>query len=124
MRQFKRSKRIGSQMLRDVRELMEQEYSSELKAMVTFTDVEVSDDLRYATIYYSVLGGEDEKVNTAHILNRIKKNVQFRLGRLLNIKLIPEIDFRFDPSIERGMRVEQLLNQIAKKENENPENEI
>jgi len=111
-------------MLRDVRELMEQEYSSELKAMVTFTDVEVSDDLRYATIYYSVLGGEDEKVNTAHILNRIKKNVQFRLGRLLNIKLIPEIDFRFDPSIERGMRVEQLLNQIAKKENENPENEI
>jgi len=124
MRQFKRSRRVGSQMLRDVRELLEHECSSNLKAMVTFTDVEVTDDLRYATIYYSVLGGEKEKNDTARFLNRIIKDTQFKLGRMLNIKVIPEISFKFDPSIERGMRIEELLNQISKKDDESIESDI
>jgi len=116
MRQFKRSKRVGSQMLRDVRELMELECSTNLTAMVTFTDVVVTDDIRYATIYYSVLGDEKQKTETSRYLNKNRARIQFKLGRLLSIKVIPEISFEFDPSIEQGMRIEQLLNKISKEE--------
>jgi len=116
MRQFKRAKRVGSQMLRDVRDIMELECASNLTAMVTFTEVDVTDDLRYATIFYSVLGNEKQKTDTSRYLNKNRGRIQFKLGRLLNIKVMPEISFKFDPSIERGMRIEQLLNEISKED--------
>ena len=123
-RQFKRSKRVGSQMLRDIRNLMEQECASNLSAMVTFTDVELTDDLRYAKIYYSVLGDENNKKETSVYLNKNKGRIQFQLGRMLSIKVIPEISFEFDPSIERGMRIEQLLNEISNKDEQKESEDI
>lgn len=116
MRQFKRSKRVGSQMLRDVRALLEQECAANLSAMVTFTEVEVTDDLKLATIYYSVLGDDNQKTEASRYFNKNRSRIQFKLGRLLNIKVIPEISFEFDPSIEQGMRIEQLLNEISKED--------
>ncbi|MCP4631991.1 MAG: 30S ribosome-binding factor RbfA [candidate division Zixibacteria bacterium] len=116
MRQFKRSKRVGSQMLRDVRNVLELECATNLTAMITFTDVEVSDDLRYATIYYSVLGDDKQKTEASRYFNKNRGKIQFKLGRLLNIKVIPEITFEFDPSIEQGMRIEQLLNKISEED--------
>ena len=115
MGQFKRSQRVQSQMLRDVRELLDQEIAYNLKIMVTFTDVELSNDLRYAKIFYSVLGDQDKKTRAERYLNKIRNRVQNQLGRMLRIKTIPEIEFKFDPSIERGMRIEQLLNEISRK---------
>jgi len=124
MRQFKRADRIRSQMLRDVRVLLEQECASRLDAMITFTDVEVTNDLRYATIFYSVLGEEKSKEKAFSYLNKISKRVQSELGHLLRIKHTPEIKFEFDPSIERGMRIEQLLNEIAQDNDKEREKNI
>lgn len=104
-------------MLRDVRNLLEQECAANLSAMVSFTEVEVSDDLRFAKVYYSVLGDDKQKTEAYRYFNKNRGRIQFKLGRLLNIKIIPEISFEFDPSIEQGMRIEQLLNEISK-ENE------
>jgi len=120
MRRFKRSDRIKSQMLRDVQSLLEQECTANLDSLVTFTDVKITDDLRFATIYYSVLGDNAAKDKTAAYLESIHKRVQTQLGRLLRIKYIPEITFAFDPSIERGMRIERILNELSDK-NDNRE---
>ncbi len=124
MHQFKRVDRVRSQMLRDVRMLLEQECASNLDAMVTFTDVELSGDLRYATIFYSVLGEEKSKQKAFSYLNKISKRVQARLGNLLRIKNTPEIKFKFDPSIENGMKIEKLLNEISKDNDKNREKNI
>jgi len=121
MRQFKRPDRIRSQMLRDVRVLLEQEYAGNLGAMVTFTDVEISNDLKYATIFYSVLGEENAKKKAYSYLNKITKRVQAELGNLLSIKHTPEIKFEFDPSIERGMKIEKLLNEISREDDKDSE---
>lgn len=107
-------------MLRDVQTLLEQECIANLKAMVTFTDVEISNDLKYATIYYSVLGEEAAKNKAAAYLSNIQKRVRSQLGNLLQIKYTPEIRFKFDPSTEHGMRIEQILNELSQK-NEQPE---
>jgi len=114
MRQFKRSDRVRNQMLRDVQNLLEYECATNLKAMVTFTDVTISNDLKYATIYYSVLGDEPSRKEASEYLLRIRPRVQSQLGRLLGIKIIPEIAFKFDPSIERGMKIEKLLSDISR----------
>ncbi|MBN2226733.1 MAG: 30S ribosome-binding factor RbfA [candidate division Zixibacteria bacterium] len=113
MKRYKRADRIKSQMLRDVQALLEQECVANLNSLVTFTEVKITDDLRFATIYYSVLGDDTAKDRAAAFLDGIRRRVQFQLGRLLRIKYIPEITFTFDPSIERGIRIERILNELA-----------
>jgi ribosome-binding factor A len=112
VRQFKRAERIQAQMLRDVRTLLDQECAGKLGVMVTFTDVKVSLDLRYATIFYSVLGDEKKKKEVFNYLRGIRQRARLQIGRQLRIRHIPEIRFEFDPSIERGIRIEELLKGI------------
>ena len=122
MRQFKRSDRLRSQILRDVQVMLEHECTARLQGLVTFTDVEISADLKYATIFYSVLGDDEAKQRASAHLTRIRKRVQSQLGALLRLKKTPEIKFEFDPSIERGMRIEQILNELSRKDEHNDEN--
>ena len=118
MKQFKRSKRVGSQMLRDIQAVLEQECAQNLNAMVTFTEVKVTDDLRFATVYYTVLGDEKQKNRTDRYFKKITKRLQWQIGKMLSIKTFPELIFKFDPSLEQGMRVEQLLQDIAREKDE------
>ena len=111
-------------MLRDVQTLLEPECAAHLSAMVTFTDVEISMDLRYATIYYSVLGDEKAKEKADFFLNGMQRRVKSELGKLLQIKHAPDVRFRFDPSIERGMRIEQILNELAKENDDRKKRDI
>lgn len=105
-------------MLRDIQALLEPECTMNIKAMVTFTDVEVSSDLRYATVYYSVLGDDAAKEQASAFLAGISKRVRGQIGNLLRIKHSPEIRFKFDPSTEHGMRIEQLLNELKQKDDD------
>lgn len=123
MRQFRRADRIRSQMLRDIQDLLKHECAANAGVMVTFTDVEITGDLKYATIFYSVLGEESSKKKASSYLSKIRSRVQSQLGRMLSIKYTPEISFRFDPSIERGIRIQQLLNEISHKEDKEDEND-
>ncbi len=118
MRNFKRSDRVRYQMLRDVRQLMDQECSVNLHGLVTFTEVEMTNDLKFAKILYSVLGSENDKNEVAKYLNYHRKRIQAQLGRLLKIKFIPEVSFEFDPSIERGDRITRLLGNLSDREND------
>nr|MBN2277932.1 30S ribosome-binding factor RbfA [candidate division Zixibacteria bacterium] len=113
MRQYKRSDRVRQQILRDVQQLLEHECATNLKGMVTFTEVALTDDLKYATIYYSVLGNDHQKDEASEYFDRIRNRVRSQLARLIRLKQTPEISFKYDPSIERGMRIEQLLNDIS-----------
>lgn len=113
MRNFKRSDRVRYQMLRDVRELMDQECSLNLHGLVTFTEVEMTNDMKFAKILYSVLGSEKDKDEAADYLNRNRKRIQGQLGRMLKIKFIPEVSFEFDPSIEQGDRISRILGDLS-----------
>lgn len=112
MKQYKRSDRLSEQILRDVSTLLEQEIG-ELKAgLVTFTKVKLSDDLKYATVYYSTLGNDGQRETVAHYLDAEKRRIRSEIGRGLSMRYIPEFAFKFDPSIENSVRIEQLLNEI------------
>jgi ribosome-binding factor A len=112
VRQYKRSTRLAEQILRDLSQLMERELADLHAGMVTFTHVKVSDDLRYARAYYSVLGEEKDRQVVAAYLEREKKHIRHLLGSTMRIRYIPELTFKYDPTIEEGIRIEQLLNEI------------
>jgi ribosome-binding factor A len=82
---------------------------------VTVTGVDVTEDIRMAFVYVSVLNDEEKKM-TIDILNSAKSFVRNELSKRLRLKTIPTIEFRLDVSIEYGDRIERLLNEIKKKD--------
>jgi ribosome-binding factor A len=105
--------RLGEQILRDISVKMEQELSERVPGLVTFTRVRMSNDLKHATIYYSVLEkSEGDRNKVADYLEREKNHIRHLVGEELRVRYIPEFAFKFDPSIEEGIRIQQLLDEI------------
>ena len=76
---------------------------------VTLTSVETSPDLRHARVYVSVLGSESERSDTLAGLASAHGLLQQAIGRELRMKRTPTLQFVFDESIDRGMRITELL---------------
>ena len=112
MRQFKRSTRLGEQILRDLPGAIGDIVGDRFKGLITFTKVSLTDDLRYATVYYSFLGKSEEKEKLEEYFQRECRRFRKLVGSPLRIKHIPEFIFKFDPSVEAGLRIEQLLNEV------------
>ena len=79
---------------------------------VTITRVEVTPDLRYAKIFFSVLGGEDAYKKTKDALNSGLGFVRKLVAERLNLKFAPELAFYDDRSTEYSVRIEEVLNEI------------
>jgi ribosome-binding factor A len=76
---------------------------------VTLTSVETSPDLRHARVYVSVLGDEAQRAETLTGLGSAHGLLQQAIGRELRMKRTPTLEFVFDESIDRGMRISELL---------------
>ena len=76
---------------------------------VTVTAVETSPDLRHARVYVSVLGSEEERAATLAGLSSAHGVIQLAVARELRMKRTPSLQFVFDASIDRGMRITELL---------------
>ena len=76
---------------------------------VTVTSVETSQDLRHARVYVSVLGDESERADTLAGLASAHGLLQQSIAEELRLKRTPTLEFFFDDSIDRGMRITELL---------------
>src|SRR6266487_4047371 len=81
--------------------------------LVTVTGVETSPDLRHATVYVSVLGSEKKRAASLRGLEAAHGLLQARLGRELRMKRTPQLTFEYDPSVERGVRMSRLIDELA-----------
>lgn len=79
---------------------------------VSITNVEVSGDLRHATIFVSVLGGDEQKESTFQGLKSASGFIRSEVGRNIKLRATPEIHFKLDNSIEHGANIAALLNRI------------
>ena len=81
--------------------------------LVTVTGVVTSPDLRHATVYVSVLGSERKRERSLAGLEAAHGLLQGRLARELRLKRTPQLSFEYDPSVERGVRMTQLIDELA-----------
>ena|SRR5687768_10840444 len=79
---------------------------------VTITAVDVTPDLRRATVFYTVLGEESDQKATRAGLKSARPKLRQTIGRQIRMKVTPDLDFRFDSGEEGARRVEELLEQI------------
>jgi ribosome-binding factor A len=80
---------------------------------VTVTGVDTSPDLRQATVYVSVLGAEAKQRATLVGLQSAHGVLQSRINRQLRLKRTPQLTFEYDPTIERGVRLSRLIDELA-----------
>ncbi len=80
---------------------------------VTITAVETSPDLREARVFVSVLGSERKRERTLLGLEAAHGVLQARIGRELRMKRTPQLAFEYDPTVERGVRMSQLIDELV-----------
>ena len=97
----------------ELSEIIEREIADPRVGFATITGVKVSSDLSHARIFISVLGGEEERKKTLEGLKSAVSYLRRALSkRLHHLRRIPELTFDYDETIEKGMRIEALLEQI------------
>ena len=80
---------------------------------VTLTGVETSPDLRHAVVYVSVLGSATKREKTLDGLAAAHGVLQARIAQELRLKRTPQLTFEYDPSVERGVRMSHLIDELA-----------
>jgi ribosome-binding factor A len=80
---------------------------------VTVTGVETSPDLSHARVFVSVLGSERRRQKTLEGLEAAHGHLQALLNRELRLKRTPRLAFEYDPTVERGVRMSQLIDEVA-----------
>ena len=85
---------------------------------LTITGAETSPDLRHAVIYYSVLGTDQEKSDTADALQHASSRIQRAIGSETRLRYTPKLEFRVDPSIDEGLRISRILAEMAEEEDQ------
>ena len=80
---------------------------------VTVTGVQATPDLQEATVYLSVLGSERSREQTLAGLASARGLLQARIGRELRLKRTPVISFQYDQSVERGVRMSHLIDELV-----------
>jgi ribosome-binding factor A len=79
---------------------------------ITLTRVKVSPDLQVARVFYTQLGDEKARKETAKALTRATPFLRRQIGSILPLRRVPELEFRFDESIAHQDRIEQILRDL------------
>lgn len=113
----RRSQRVASQIKTEVSGLIEHRLRDPDKGFITVTRVRLSSDLKIASIYYSVLGSEKDREASKEALARAKSFLKHELGNRINLRVVPELRFFYDDSLDYSNKISTLLNKINKDEN-------
>lgn len=107
-----------------VREVISSHIAGDLKdpriGFVTVTAVDTSPDLRHARVFVSVLGAEAEREATLEGLTAAHSRLQAQIAGELRLKRTPKLQFVYDESIERGMRISQLIDEHRPRQGPEP----
>jgi ribosome-binding factor A len=118
-REFPRTRRVGEQIQRELAELIRSELKDPRLGMVSISAVQVSRDLGHAKVFVSVLGSEDQSADSVKVLKHAAGFLRHKLGKSLHIRVIPELHFFLDRSLEEGARLGALINEAIASDRKN-----
>lgn len=108
----KRTSRVGDQIMKVVADLLLHKVRDPRVRNVTLTGIEVSKDLRHSRIFFSVMGEIKDIQKTQKGLDSARGFIKREIGSRLDIKYIPDIIFKYDPTLEKTEDLEKLFKKI------------
>lgn len=108
-----RIKRIGEEVKKTISMMLISGIKDpRINSMISVTDVEVTNDLRYAFVYISILGGNKEE--SLEGLNSARGYIRREVGKATKLRYVPEVVFKIDDSLDRGMYMDELIKSVSK----------
>lgn len=105
-----RTSRIAEEIRKEISRIIQNDLKDpRLAPLTSITDVKVTRDLRYAKVFVSILGNEDEKSNSLTALKNAAGFIRREVGSKMQIRYTPEILFELDTSIEHGAYISKLI---------------
>jgi ribosome-binding factor A len=108
----KRAVRVGDQLLREVADLLARRVKDPRVKGTTLTGIHLSNDLRHAKIFFSLIGDEEAVRNAQEGLESAKGFIKREVSLGMELRYTPEIVFRHDPSLREGAHMERVLQSV------------
>ena len=105
--------RLESTFVKEISYILMKEIKDENIKFVTITGCDITNDLSFAKVYYTVLD-EENKENTIKSLEKAKSFIRGQLSKRVEMRHTPELIFIFDKSIEYGNRIEKIIDELNK----------
>jgi ribosome-binding factor A len=114
----KRAVRVGDQILKEIALLLLERVRDPRVQGVTVTGIRLSNDLKLARVYFSVMEEKNNHKRAQEGLDKAKGFIKREIGLRMELKYIPEITFIHDPSMENGSHLDRVFEEIRKSEGE------
>lgn len=108
---YARTDRIAEQIQREVAQLLRLEVKDPRVRMITLTGVEVTKDYSHAKVFYTTLDGVSDVIQKG--LEHASGYLRSQLAHSMKLRIMPQLHFIYDPSIERGAHLSQLIDQAV-----------
>ena len=113
-----RARRIAERIKQLVTQGLSQVVKDERVGFVTITDVRVTGDLQHASVFYTVLGTDEDRATAAEILETYRGRLRSFVGKGLGIRLTPTLEFILDALPEDAQHMDELLRKVAQRDAE------
>jgi ribosome-binding factor A len=121
---FPRSRRIGEQIQRELSDVIRLELKDpRVSGLVTITEVEVSQDQSHAKVFFTILGDAAKVDETAAGLRRAGGFLRTQLAQRMKLRTVPQLEFKYDASVERGMKLTRLIDEAVASSSRTPPEE-
>ena len=111
-----RLERVAEDVKREIGRIIQNELKDpRLPPMVSVLKADISSDYRYAKVYVSVMGGEEEKTKALQALESAAGFIRREIGRRIKIRSVPELHFKLDDSIEHSIYISKLISDTVRK---------
>jgi ribosome-binding factor A len=115
-----RQAKLQELLREEMSDILRREFKDPRLGFITVTGAEITPDLRYAKVFVSIMGSDEEKARNMAVLKKGEHFARQALGRRVKMKVLPEIDFRLDTSVDQGVRLFELLEQVKREEKDKP----
>jgi ribosome-binding factor A len=112
--QQNRADRVSDLLKEEISQLIQRGLKDPRIGFVTITRVLLSRDLRHAKVFFSTYGDEGAKQKSLEGLRSALGFIRGELGRRLNLRYVPEIEFRMDESLDHAFHIEEILHQMKR----------
>ncbi len=114
---YPREKRLAEEIKKIVSNIIRDELRDpRVSSMTSIIEVDLTRDLRYVYIYVSILGDDEEKKETMEGLSRASGFIRREIGKNIKARYTPEVIFKLDNSIERGIHMYNMITKVSKQE--------
>lgn len=110
-----RQKKLADQIKKIVSEVVDRKLKDPRKGFITITHVKLSGDLRIASVFFTVLGNDDDVQASIDVLDRANNFIRNEIASQIKARYVPELRFFVDDTMEYARRIEELLEDLKKK---------